>query len=122
MVCIEAQLQTIHHCLVIVTIVMYDASPTSVPVISNFDLRFLYISYRNNRALLGSIPLLYDLMICNALGCDTEAFTQVMFYHYESGENSKPICRQIMRFCNNHAIMISEIFSSTFSPELSAAY
>jgi len=47
-------------------------------------------------------------MICNALGCDTEAFTQVMFYHFgDERENSKPLCRQIMRFCNNHAMMIS---------------
>jgi hypothetical protein len=28
-------------------------------------------------------------MICNALGCDTEAFTQVMFYHFGEDDGSR---------------------------------
>jgi len=40
------------------------------------------------------------------LGCNSEAFTQVMFYHFEEGM-SKPFCKQIMRFCTNHAMEIS---------------
>ena len=45
-------------------------------------------------------------MICNMLGCDTEAYTHVMFYHFEEGLK-KPFCKEIMRFCVNHAIQIS---------------
>jgi len=40
------------------------------------------------------------------LGCNTEAFTQVMFYHFEIGKR-KPYCKQIMRFCINCAKLIS---------------
>ncbi len=45
-------------------------------------------------------------MICNMLGCDTEAYANVMFYHFEEG-SSKPYCKQIMRFCIIHAKLIS---------------
>jgi len=44
-------------------------------------------------------------MICNMLGCNTEAYTQVMFYHFEEGSRS-PYCKQIMRFCVNHTKLI----------------
>jgi len=40
------------------------------------------------------------------LGCNTEAFAQVMFWHFGEGDR-KPACRQIMRFCVNHAKIIS---------------
>ena len=49
----------------------------------------------------------YDLMICNMLGCDTETLTQVMFWHFEDGDR-KPTCKQIMRFCINHSKRISQ--------------
>ena len=41
------------------------------------------------------------------LGCDTEAYAKVMFYHFEEG-SSKPYRQQIMRFCINHAKQISQ--------------
>jgi hypothetical protein len=41
------------------------------------------------------------------LGCNTEAYAQVMFYHFEMG-SSKPYCKQIMRFCIIHAKQISD--------------
>jgi hypothetical protein len=40
-------------------------------------------------------------MICNMLGCDTEAYANVMFYHFEEG-SSKPYCQQIMRVYLGH--------------------
>lgn len=46
-------------------------------------------------------------MICNMLGCNSEAFTQVMFYYFEDSMK-KPFCKEIMRFCINHAKMISK--------------
>jgi len=49
-------------------------------------------------------------MICNMLGCDTEAYTQVMFYHFEEGSQS-PYCKQIMRFCVNHTKLICRDWS-----------
>ena len=45
-------------------------------------------------------------MICNMLGCATEAYANVMFYHFEEG-SSKHYCQQIMRFCINPAKLIS---------------
>jgi len=50
-------------------------------------------------------------MICNMLGCNSEAYANVMFYHFELG-SSKAYCRQIMRFCINHAKEISRDDSS----------
>ena len=46
-------------------------------------------------------------MICNMLGCNTEAYAKVMFYYFEEGMR-KPFCKEIMRFCINHAKQISE--------------
>jgi len=40
------------------------------------------------------------------LGCNTEAYAQVMFYHFDKG-NQRPYCKQIMRFCIIHAKLIS---------------
>jgi len=40
------------------------------------------------------------------LSCNSEAFTQVMFYHFEDGVRT-PFCKEIMRFCINHAKEIS---------------
>ena len=45
-------------------------------------------------------------MICNMLGCNTETYTNVMFYHFEK-DLKKPFCKENMRFCINHAIQIS---------------
>ena len=45
------------------------------------------------------------------LGCDTEAFVKVMFYHFEDGMK-RPFCKEIMRYCQNHAMQISQDDSS----------
>ena len=45
-------------------------------------------------------------LICNMLGCNSEAFAQVMHYYFEEGKH--PFAKCIMRFCNTHAKMISE--------------
>jgi len=45
-------------------------------------------------------------MICNMLGCNTEAYANVMFFHFEEGF-TKPFCKQIMRFCIIHTKQIS---------------
>ena len=46
-------------------------------------------------------------MICNMLGCNTEAYAQVMFYHFADG-SQRPHCKQIIMFCIIHAKLISQ--------------
>lgn len=49
--------------------------------------------------------------VCNMLGCNTEAFAKVMYYHFEDGMK-RPFCKEIMRYCMNHAMQISQDDSS----------
>ncbi|AJW71220.1 hypothetical protein NADRNF5_1539 [Nitrosopumilus adriaticus] len=46
-------------------------------------------------------------MICNMLGCDSEAFTQVMHYYFEEGIR-RPFAKCIMRFCTLHAKLLTQ--------------
>jgi hypothetical protein len=45
-------------------------------------------------------------MICNILGCSTEAYFKILYLHYNNSK--KPFAREIMRVCENHAKMIAE--------------
>jgi len=46
-------------------------------------------------------------LICNMLGCNSEAFAQVMHYYFEEGVR-RPFAKCIMRFCSIHAKMLTE--------------
>ena len=47
-------------------------------------------------------------MICNVLYCDAEAYFKVMRHYRHSGKNTRPFCRDVVRYCKNHAGMISD--------------
>ena len=44
-------------------------------------------------------------MICNILGCSTEAYFKILYLHYNNSK--KPFAKEIMRVCENHAKMIA---------------
>ena len=44
-------------------------------------------------------------MICNILGCSTEAYFKILYLHYNNSK--KPFAREIMIVCENHAKMIA---------------
>ena len=45
-------------------------------------------------------------MICNILGCSTEAYFKILYLHYNNSK--KPFAREIMRVCENHAKEIGQ--------------
>ena len=44
-------------------------------------------------------------MLCNVLGCNTEGNFKLLYYHHNNSK--KPFAKEIMRVCENHAILIS---------------
>jgi len=44
-------------------------------------------------------------MLCNILGCNTEGNFKLLYSHYD--DTKKPFAKEILRVCENHAILIS---------------
>jgi len=47
------------------------------------------------------------MVLCNILGCNTEANFKVMFHHFDRF-HKKPFCKEIMRVCEEHAVHLSD--------------
>ena len=46
-------------------------------------------------------------MICNVMYCNAEAYFKVMRHYRHHGKDIKPLCKDIMRYCENHARIIA---------------
>ncbi len=46
-------------------------------------------------------------MICNAVYCSAEIYFKVMRHYRNPGKNSKSLCKDLMRYCENHARIIA---------------
>jgi hypothetical protein len=47
-------------------------------------------------------------MICNVMYCNAEGYFKIMRHYRNPGKNSKPFCKDIMRYCEIHARMIAK--------------
>ncbi|WP_067960704.1 hypothetical protein [Nitrosopumilus sp. Nsub] len=52
------------------------------------------------------MKVIYDLMICNILGCNAESYFRVLYSHYHKSKT--PFAKEIMRVCENHGKMIAD--------------